>query len=192
VAVKSVGPIEDIFRIEAGAPVTHHYLIGKRRHVDAVRPADGQTIELATIGRDNVVGVSAVFGDAIATSEASVLVSGSAVTVELASDRAGRRASDAAGARAGCSIHSTCATIRPAVDRSFRHGRSAFNTIRFRSLPLNLMQAGIRYNRGHIDIDDPESLEATSCQCHVLSTPLKRTCGDTVTCDYISCGALAR
>jgi hypothetical protein len=62
-----------------------------------------------------------------------------------------------------------------------------------------LRQAGtISNNRGHIDIDDPQSLETTSCQRErLVKAPQYRllkvaVCGDTVTSDYILRCAVAR
>ena len=74
--------------IETGAPLTHLYLPESGIISMMVRLSEGQTIELAMIGRDSILGASAVFGDAISLSEAVVLQSGSAVVLDIASCRA--------------------------------------------------------------------------------------------------------
>ncbi len=86
--LQSVEMVKETVLVEAGAPLTHLYLPESGIISMMVRLSEGQTIELAVIGRDSILGASAAFGDAISLSEAVVLQSGSATVLDIASCRA--------------------------------------------------------------------------------------------------------
>jgi CRP-like cAMP-binding protein len=80
--------VKETVLIEASVPLTHVYLPESGIISMMVRLSEGQTIELAMIGRDSILGASTVFGDTILLSEAVVLQPGSAVVLDIASFRA--------------------------------------------------------------------------------------------------------
>lgn len=188
--------VKEAVLVEAGAPSTHLYLPESGIISMMVRLSEGQTVELAMIGRDGILGASAAFGDAISLSEAVVLQPGSVAVIDVASCRtlADRsvafrtllaRYEQALLAETQQSV--ACNAAHPVEARLSRWLLRACELCRGGALPLTqellarmmgvqrnavsivahgLQQAGIiGYNRGHIEIYDPEGLEEASCEC---------------------------
>jgi CRP-like cAMP-binding protein len=74
--------------VEAGSPLTHIYLPHSGVISMMVRLSEGQTVEVAMIGRDSVVRASAALDDGISLTDAVVLLPGSASVIEVAVLRA--------------------------------------------------------------------------------------------------------
>ena len=194
--LQSVEMVKETVLIEAGAPLTHLYLPESGIISTMVRLSEGQTIELAMIGRDSILGTSAVFGDAISLSEAVVLRSGSAVVLDIASCRAAADRSVAfrsllaryeQAVLAETQQSAACNATHSVEERLSRWLLRARELCDGGALPLTqellarmigvqrnaisivahgLQQSGvIGYNRGHVEIHDPEGLEETSCEC---------------------------
>ncbi len=85
--LQSVEMVRDAALIEAGAPLTHVYLPESGIISMMVRLSEGQTVELAMIGRDSILGASTAFGDALSLGEAVVLQPGFAAVLDIASFR---------------------------------------------------------------------------------------------------------
>jgi len=194
--LQSIEMVKETALIEAGAPFTHVYLPESGIISMVVRLSEGQTVELAMIGRDSILGASAAFGDAISLSEAVVLQPGSAAVLDIAILRAAAdrslalrtllaRHEQALVAEAQQSVACNAAhSVEARLSRWLLRARELCDT---GSLPLTqellarmmgvqrnavsivahgLQQAGIiGYNRGHIEIYDPEGLEEMSCEC---------------------------
>ena len=79
--------VRETVLVEAGVPLTHVYLPESGIVSIVIRLSDGQRIELAMTGRDSIIGAAAAFGEAVSLSEASVLLPGSALMVDVASFR---------------------------------------------------------------------------------------------------------
>jgi CRP-like cAMP-binding protein len=194
--LQSVEMVKETVLLEAGAPLTHLYLPESGIVSMMVRLSEGQTIELAMIGRDSILGASAAFGDAISLSEAIVLQPGSAVVLDIASYRAA--ADRSAAFRSLLARHeqallaetqqsAACNATHSVEARLSRWLLRARELCGGEALPLTqellarmigvqrnaisivahgLQQAGvIGYNRGHMEIYDPQGLEETSCEC---------------------------
>jgi len=69
---------------EAGSALRHVYFPHGGSVSITVSLSDGQTIEVAMLGRDSVVGGGAALADGIATADAVVLFPGTASTLEIA------------------------------------------------------------------------------------------------------------
>jgi len=69
--------------IANGAPVTHVYLPHAGAVSMVVGWSDGQTAQVAMIGRDSIVGASAALGDEMSMTEAVVTLPGSASAIEV-------------------------------------------------------------------------------------------------------------
>ena len=82
--LQSVELVRETVLVEAGAPLTHVYLPESGIVSIVIRLSEGQRIEMAMAGRDGIIGASAVFGDAVSLSEASVLLPGSAFMIDVA------------------------------------------------------------------------------------------------------------
>jgi CRP-like cAMP-binding protein len=78
---------------EAGAPLRHVCFPHSGTVSITVGLSDGQTIEVAMLGRDAIVGGGAALADGIAVSDAVVLFPGTASTLEIAAFRATAAAS---------------------------------------------------------------------------------------------------
>jgi CRP-like cAMP-binding protein len=87
-----LGPVElvrETVLVEAGSPLTHVYLPHSGAISMMVRLSDGQTVEVATIGRDSVFGAGvALDGDGISLSSAVVVLPGTASVLDAADFRA--------------------------------------------------------------------------------------------------------
>ena len=73
---------------EAGAPLRHVCFPHSGTVSITVGLSDGQTIEVAMLGRDAIVGGGAALADGIAASDTVVLFSGTASALEIAAFRA--------------------------------------------------------------------------------------------------------
>ena len=80
--------VREAVLVEAGAPLTHVYLPETGIVSIVIRLSEGQRIEMAMTGRDSIVGASAAFGEVISLSEASVLLPGTALMLDVANFRA--------------------------------------------------------------------------------------------------------
>jgi CRP-like cAMP-binding protein len=85
--LKAFEMVREAILIEAGAALTHVYLPHSGAVSVVVRLSEGQTVEVAMIGRDSVVGVSEALGDGISLTDAIVLFPGSASIIEIADFR---------------------------------------------------------------------------------------------------------
>jgi CRP-like cAMP-binding protein len=194
--LQSAEMIKEAVLIEAGAPLTHLYVPESGIISMMVRLSEGQTIELAMIGRDGILGASVAFGDAISLSEAVVLQPGSAFVLDIASFRAAADRSVAfrsllarheQALLAETQQSAACNAAHSVEARLSRWLLRARELCDGEALPLTqellarmigvqrnaisivahgLQQSGvIGYNRGQIEIHDPEGLEETSCEC---------------------------
>ena len=77
---------EDVL-VEAGAPLTHIYLPHGGAVSLMVHLADGQTVEVAMIGRDSVLHAAAALADGKALTDAVVLLPGSASVLDISALR---------------------------------------------------------------------------------------------------------
>ena len=73
---------------EAGAALRHVYFPHAGTVSIAVGISEGQTIEVAMLGRDSIIDGGAALADGIATSDAVVLIPGTASTLEIMAFRA--------------------------------------------------------------------------------------------------------
>jgi len=73
---------------EAGAPLTQVYLPHSGAVSMMVRLSEGQTVEVATVGRDSVLGASAALDGGILLTDAVVVLPGTASILEAADLRA--------------------------------------------------------------------------------------------------------
>jgi CRP-like cAMP-binding protein len=74
--------------VEAGGPLTHVYLPHSGVISMRVRLSEGQTVKVATAGRDNIFGTSAALGAGISLTDAVVLLPGAASVLGIACFRA--------------------------------------------------------------------------------------------------------
>jgi CRP-like cAMP-binding protein len=86
--LKSVEMVRETVLIEAGSTPTQAYLPHSGAISVTVRLSAGQVVEVATIGRDGLVGASAALGADIWPSDAVVLFPGTASVLDLAKLRA--------------------------------------------------------------------------------------------------------
>ena len=80
--------VREAVLVEAGSPLTQVYLPHSGAIAMMVRLSEGQTVEVAMIGRDSVVRASAALDDGISLTDAVVLLPGSASVIEVAVLRA--------------------------------------------------------------------------------------------------------
>jgi CRP-like cAMP-binding protein len=80
--------VRETVLVEAGSPLTHVYLPQSGVLSIAVRLSDGQSVEVALVGRDSVFGASAVLDDGISLTDAVVLLPGTASVLDVADFRA--------------------------------------------------------------------------------------------------------
>ena len=74
--------------VEAGSRLTHVYLPQSGAISMMVRLSEGQSVEVATVGRDSAFGISAAFGGGISLTSAVVVLPGTAATIDVAELRA--------------------------------------------------------------------------------------------------------
>lgn len=79
--------VREAVLVEAGAPLTHIYLPHCGAVSLMVHLAEGQTVEVAMIGRDSVLHAAAALADGIALTDAVVLLPGSASVLDISTLR---------------------------------------------------------------------------------------------------------
>ena len=92
--------------VEAGARLTHVYLPQSAIISMTVRLSEGQSVEVALVGRDGVFGASAALDGGIALTDAAILLSGTASILNAAALRAAAERS--AALRALLARHEQC------------------------------------------------------------------------------------
>ena len=80
--------VRETVLVEAGRPQTHVYLPHSGAISLMVRLSEGQTVEVATLGRDNVFGASAALDGGISLTDAVVVLPGTASILDAADFRA--------------------------------------------------------------------------------------------------------
>ena len=80
--------VRETVLVEAGAPLTHVYLPHSGAISMMVRLSEGQTVGVATVGRDSVFDASAAFGGRTSLTAAVVLLPGAASILDIADFRA--------------------------------------------------------------------------------------------------------
>lgn len=85
--LKTFDMVREAVLVEAGAALTHVYLPHGGAISVMVRLSEGQTVEVAMIGRDSAVGVMEALGDAISLTDTIVLFPGTASIIEIADFR---------------------------------------------------------------------------------------------------------
>jgi CRP-like cAMP-binding protein len=80
--------VKEAVLVEAGAPLTHVYLPQSGVISMRIGLSEGQTVEVAMVGRDSVFGASAGFAGGISLTDAVVLLPGTASILEVAHFRA--------------------------------------------------------------------------------------------------------
>jgi CRP-like cAMP-binding protein len=80
--------VRETVLVEAGRPLTHVYLPHSGVISMLVRLSDGQTVEVAMVGHDNVFGAAAALDGGISLTDAVVLLPGRASVLDLADLRA--------------------------------------------------------------------------------------------------------
>ncbi|WFU25182.1 Crp/Fnr family transcriptional regulator [Bradyrhizobium sp. CB1717] len=83
----TVGMVRESVLGEAGAALRHVYFPHGGSISISVSLSEGQTIEVAMLGRDSVIGGGAALADGIAPTDAVVLFPGTASTLEIAACR---------------------------------------------------------------------------------------------------------
>jgi CRP-like cAMP-binding protein len=87
--------VRETVLVEAGAPLTHVYLPHSGVISLVVKLAEGQTVEVAMVGRDSVFGAAAALDGRISLTDAVVMLPGTASILKVADFRA---AADRSGA----------------------------------------------------------------------------------------------
>ena len=80
--------VRETVLVEAGRPLTRVYLPHSGAISMMIRLSEGQTVEVATIGRDSIFDVSAVLDGGISLASAIVVLPGSASVLEVTEFRA--------------------------------------------------------------------------------------------------------
>jgi CRP-like cAMP-binding protein len=80
--------VRETVLVEAGAPLTHVYLPHSGVISLLVRLSEGQTVEVAMVGRDSVFGAAAALDGGISLTDAVVLLPGTACMLGIADFRA--------------------------------------------------------------------------------------------------------
>src|SRR5262245_36385600 len=80
--------VRDAVLAEAGAPSTHVYLPHAGAVSIVVSLSEGQTVEVAMIGRNSIVGAAESLGDDVSAIEAVVLFPGTASIIDITDFRA--------------------------------------------------------------------------------------------------------
>ena len=86
--LESVELVRETVLVEAGVPLTHVYLPQSCIISMLVRLSEGQTIEVAMVGRDSLFGATAALDGGISLTDAVVLLPGSASVLSVANFRA--------------------------------------------------------------------------------------------------------
>jgi CRP-like cAMP-binding protein len=86
--LENVELVREAVLVEAGSPLTHVYLPHSGVISMLVRLSQGQTVEVATVGRDGVFGGAAALGGGISLTDAVVLLPGTASVLGIAEFRA--------------------------------------------------------------------------------------------------------
>ncbi len=86
--LSSVKLARETVLIEAGAALTHVYLPHSGAISIMVALSEGQTVEVAMLGRDSIIGMAAALGDGTSLTDAIVLFPGTASILDVASVRA--------------------------------------------------------------------------------------------------------
>src|ERR1700736_6013479 len=86
--LESVELVKETVLIEAGAPIQQVYLPHSGVVSMMVSLSEGQTVEVAMVGRDSIVGVSAALDGGPALTDAIVVVPGTASVLKAADFRA--------------------------------------------------------------------------------------------------------
>jgi CRP-like cAMP-binding protein len=86
--LESVELVKETVLIEAGAPIQQVYLPHSGVVSMMVSLSEGQTVEVAMVGRDSIVGVSAALDGGLALTDAIVVVPGTASVLKAADFRA--------------------------------------------------------------------------------------------------------
>ena len=84
----SVELVKETVLVEAGGLLTHVYLPHSGAISMMVRLSEGQSIEVATVGRDSVFGAAAALDGGISLTDAVVVLPGTASTLDAADFRA--------------------------------------------------------------------------------------------------------
>jgi len=80
--------VRETVLVEAGAPLTHVYLPHSGVISLIVRLSEGQTVEVAMVGRDGLFGAAAALDGGISLTDAVVLLPGTAAILDVARVRA--------------------------------------------------------------------------------------------------------
>ena len=80
--------VRETVLVGAGAPLTHVYLPHSGAISIMVRLSGGQTVEVAMVGRDTVFGTAAAFDGGISSTDAVVVLPGTASVLEVTEFRA--------------------------------------------------------------------------------------------------------
>src|SRR5216684_1436808 len=176
--------------VEAGARLTHVYLPQSAIISMTVRLSEGQSVEVALVGRDGVFGASAALDGGFALTDAAILLSGTASILNTAALRAAAERS--AALRALLARHEQClvAQAQQAAACNASHSVEARlsrwllcarDLTESECLPLMigvqrnavsivanaLQKAGIiSYSRGQIEITNVAGLRETACECY--------------------------
>jgi CRP-like cAMP-binding protein len=144
---------------------------------------DGGMVEVATIGREGMVGVSAVLDGT--PMQAAAMVQGETETCYRMSIDAFRREMDRRGPFHELLTHYALALVGFIMQST---ACNAVHSVEQRLARWLLMaqdrmgadeRAGlITYHRGHVTIVDREKLEAASCECYRATTDLLRAVTD--------------
>jgi CRP-like cAMP-binding protein len=86
--LEPVEMLKEAVLVEAGAPLTHVYLPHSGVISLVVRLSEGQTVEVAMVGRDSVFGAAAALDGGISLTDAVVMLPGPASILEVAQLRA--------------------------------------------------------------------------------------------------------
>jgi CRP-like cAMP-binding protein len=154
-----------------------------------VKLARGEQIQVAMIGRDSIFGTFSALGDPIALNSAVVLIPGVASALDV--DRLRAAADQSSTFRAVLMRHGLAvyAQIQQTVesrlarcllqtrdlagsDKLLLTQESMAQMIGARrnsvSLVANMLQQAnfIHYSRGHIELNDPDALGRTACECY--------------------------
>jgi CRP-like cAMP-binding protein len=81
--LQQVGLVKDTVLVKAGAPLTHVYLPHSGVISMMVRLSEGQTVEVAMVGRDSVFGASAALDGGISLTDAVVVLPGTAARIDV-------------------------------------------------------------------------------------------------------------
>jgi CRP-like cAMP-binding protein len=194
--LRTVDLVQEFALVEVGETLKRAYLPHRGVISLIVQLARGERVQVAMIGRDSILGSSAL-GDPIALNSAVVLVPGIASTIDV--DRLRAAADQSATLRtalvrhglaiyaqtqqtAGCNA---AHTVESRLARCLLHTRDLSGSDKLAltqesmaqmigarrnsvSLVANTLQQAnfIHYSRGHIEITNLDGLSKTSCECY--------------------------